>query len=287
MTGNSGVWLQVVMALIMWGIGLSVPLQSFKRVFVAPKAIITGLALQMLLLPAVGFLLAWLWPLEPVHKAGLVLIAACPGGTASNLVTHLLKGRVALSISLTAFNSFLILFTIPIVVSLGNRAFLGSEQAIALSVSDTLMQLGTTVLLPVVVGVWVRQAFPSFAERIRKPLRYILLALLLLMFGFAALQQDGGQSFRWQWLPLVWPALLLNLVTMLLGFVLPWFLGVSRDGRFTIAIEMGLQNSALAIYLAYQVLGNGNLAIVPVVYSGFSFFTTYALAYLMRGKMRA
>ena len=96
-------------AFIMFGIGLELKFKDFYRVFLQPKAVITGVFSQMVLMPLIAIALIYFWPIDPIYKVGLMLLAACPGGTASNLVTKLLGGRVALSISMTAFNSFIIL----------------------------------------------------------------------------------------------------------------------------------------------------------------------------------
>ncbi len=101
-------------ALIMLGIGLNLKVSNFKRVFLYPKAILTGLFCQLVILPIIAFGLIYFWPVEPIYKVGFIIIASAPGGTASNLVIHLLKGRVALSVSMTSFNSLAVVFSIPL-----------------------------------------------------------------------------------------------------------------------------------------------------------------------------
>ena len=104
----------VAISFIMFGIGVNLRFVDFKKTFKRPKAVITGLVAQMILLPAIAFGINMFFDIDPIYKVGFVLIAACPGGTTSNLVTLFLKGRLALSVSLTAFNSFLILFINPV-----------------------------------------------------------------------------------------------------------------------------------------------------------------------------
>ncbi len=275
--------ISVAITLIMFGIGSNITVNDFKRVFLNPKAILVGLALQMILLPMTGFLIAFLWPIAPLYKVGLVLIAACPGGTASNLVTHLSDGRVALSISLTAFNSFLILISIPLIMSFSSMFFLGQSADVSLSFLNILKEISATVVLPVGVGMTIRHFFPQFSKRLRKPMKYILPAILIAVFFYVLFdQQSGGSRISWSDWHLVLPTLLLNISTIFAGFMIAGLTGINHKGKYTIAIEMGLQNSALAIFIAEQLLDNSAVSAIAVIYSSFSFFTTWGIAYLMK-----
>ncbi|MEQ8903982.1 bile acid:sodium symporter family protein [Ekhidna sp.] len=271
-------------AIIMFGIGLNLTLENFKRVFIRPKAILTGLTLQMILLPLVGFIIASVWNLPPAYKVGIVLISACPGGTASNLVTHILSGRVALSISMTAFNSFLILFTIPFITSIALGLFTDHQQVVSLSFWHTFQNIAVTVIAPVVSGIFIRHYFENFTLKIKPYLKYILSAVLLIVFLVVGLNTIAGSNdgINSGELYVAIPLLLLNVSTMLIGFWIAGILQINHDGKYTIAIEMGLQNSALAIFVASQILQNETMTLVAIVYSGFSFFTTMGLSYLLK-----
>lgn len=273
----------VAIGIIMWGIGLNLTFSSFKRVFVEPKAILTGLILQLVMLPLVGFLIASVWNLDPAFKVGIVLIAACPGGTASNLVTHMLNGRVALSISLTAFNSFLILFTIPLITSGAMEVFMQSEQEVPLSFWRTFQNIGLTVILPVLAGLLIGNYAVDFAEKVKPYLRYVLPGILLVVFLIVGLDSLGGESTRSlaEKLLIAIPLLLLNLITIFIGYWIAGRFRINHDGRYTIAIEMGLQNSALAIFIGSQIIQNPQVVLVAIIYSSFSFFTTLGMGYLL------
>jgi len=275
----------IAIALIMLGIGVNLTFKSFTRVFVLPRAIITGLSLQMILLPVMGFVIAMIADLPPAYQVGIVLVSACPGGTASNLVTHMLRGRVALSISMTAFNSFMILFTIPAVVSLSMDAFMQTQQEISLSFGSTFQNILLTVILPVAIGIGLRHYFPGAIDRARPALRYVLPVLLLVVFAMGAIDSYGSSpSFQISGDKLLLTAtlIILNLSTILAGYFLAGFAGVNHEGRFTIAIEMGLQNSALALFIASQIIQNDMITEAAVIYSSFSFFTTLGLAFLLK-----
>ena len=275
--------LPIAIGIIMLGIGFNLRTSDFKRVFIAPKAILSGLVGQLVILPLIGFTIAYLSPIEPIYKLGIVLIASCPGGTSSNIVTYMLKGRVALSVSITAFNSFLIILTIPFFLELGFQSFISKELHVSLSLQQTFYEVLYTVLTPVLLGMLVNHNFPEFTDRLKRPLRYILPAILFLVFTLVLLNEnDNGGMHISEYTWLLIPAFILNIVVMLIGFVTSGLIGINHEGKYTIAIEMGLQNSALAIFLANNVLQYDGLAVIAVIYGGFSFFSTFILAYIMK-----
>lgn len=278
--------LPVSIAVIMFGLGLGLTIGDFKRVFIAPKAVLFGLFGQLILMPLIGFGIAVAFDLEPIYQLGIVLIAACPGGTSSNIVTYMLKGRVALSVSITAFNSFLIILTIPFILDLAFSLFWTSSKAIQLSMFDTFKEVGLTVFIPVVTGLATRHFFPVTIEKLRKPLRYILPIILFLVFTVVLINENGsGDKSLIDYKDLLIPAICLNVVVMFVGFFTSGLAGINHEGKYTIAIEMGLQNSALAIFLANNVIQIEGLAIIAVVYGSFSFFSTLVIAWLMKKYM--
>jgi BASS family bile acid:Na+ symporter len=278
--------LPVAIGVIMFGIGLNLTFLDFKRVFLAPKAVITGLIGQLFILPLFGFLIALIFPIAPIFKLGIVLIAICPGGTSSNIVTYILKGRVALSVSITAFNSFLIVLTIPIYLQLGFNLFLKDHSTVAITFSQTIQEVLFTVLLPVIGGMFVNHFATSRSlMHLKKALRYILPGILFLVFTIVLFNEgaDGDLSLSHYGF-LILPAILLNVGAMFLGYFMSKLMGIKPSGQYTIAIEMGLQNSALAIFLANNIIQMDQLAIIAVLYGGFSFFTTLFIAYLMKKR---
>lgn len=285
MNTDETIIIPIAIALIMLGIGFNIHFRTLRNVFVRPKGIITGLTCQMILLPAIAFLIAFLFPIDPIYKVGLVLVAACPGGTASNLVTHLLKGRIALSVSLTSFNSFLIIFSIPVLVSLALDTFIGENAEISLSLIDTFKEVLFTVVIPTFLGMLVNFYYPNFTYRLRKPLRIILPLLLLIVFVAAVNNKPGEVNFQdrlFENLDLLLPSFLLNLMGIIVGYRIGRIVGITHGGSFTIAIEMGLQNSALAIFIATQVLQNNDIALMAIIYSSFTFFSTLGFAYMLK-----
>ncbi len=270
------------LAVIMFGIGINLHFRDFAHVFRRPKAFVVGIATQLLLLPVLAFLIATPWHLPPAVKAGLVLLAACPGGSSSNLITHLLRGRVALSVAMTALNSLVILVTIPLLTNLALQFYMGAETELRLPFWPTIREIALTILLPTVLGLAFNARFPRTAARLEKPLRYLLPLVLLLIFSGVIFFEEGSQQRLGAARHIILPAFLLNLGGAFAGGLIARVAGLSIRGQFTIAIEVGLQNSALAIFVATKLLQQPDMAMVAVVYSGFTYFTTVLWAYLIK-----
>jgi bile acid:Na+ symporter, BASS family len=274
--------LPVALVIIMFGIGITLEVGDFRRVFARPRALLIGVGTQMLLVPALAFGLNALLPLSPVHQAGLVLISACPGGSASNLLTHMMKGRTALSVSMTSVNSLLVLFTLPLVTNLALNFYLDQEKMVELSFWQTFGKVFITVIIPVGGGMLVRYFFAELSEKLRPILRYVMPGLLLLVFAGVFFLEDSGVQEEGVFRKLLWAGLLFNLGCATLGFLLARLGGVKKDGQYTIAIEISLQNSAIAIFIASSLLEQPKVSLVAVVYSSFTFFSTALWAWLIR-----
>lgn len=255
--------------------GLSITYADFRNVFYRPRAILIGICCQILLLPLLAFGLAFLTNMDPYLKVGLIIIAACPGGATSNLVTYLLNGNVALSISMTALNSIITLVSIPVNVSLALLAFLHTDTEIHLDVWETILKVFLLTILPAYIGVRIRNRRSEFAEKLNRPLKFILPFILLVVYlGVLFIDEGAESATRQDFFKLLPITLLLNALSMFLGWQIAWLSRLKRREKFTIAIEVGLQNSALAIFVASTLLGSRDMALVAVVYGSFTFFST-------------
>lgn len=279
----SDIFLPITIALITLGMGLSIEAGDFRHVFVRPKAVIIGICCQMVLLPALAFLIARFSTIDPIYKVGLIIISACPGGATSNLVTYLLKGNLALSISMTVINSIITVITIPLIVSLGLVFFLSQDTTISLPIGNTILKVILVTILPVSAGVTFKSYFPVISEKLNKPLKYLMPLLLLAIYAGVIFIDEGEQSSqmsdKFNLLP--YP-LLLNMAAMILGWGIARLFRLTPKNQFTISIEVGLQNSALAIFVAAFLLDNQSMAIVPVIYGSFSFFSTAFFGYFVK-----
>ncbi|MBE9518188.1 MAG: bile acid:sodium symporter family protein [Bacteroidetes bacterium] len=268
-------FLPVTLATITLGMGLSLTDKDFRNIFLQPKAVIIGLCCQMVLLPLIAWLIVRSINIDPLFKVGLMIIAACPGGATSNLITYLLRGNVALSISMTAMNSIITLVTIPLVVHFSLEAFVHEDAAIRLKVGETIIKVFLITILPAFVGTRIRKNYPDFSIMLERPLRVVLPLLLLLVYaGVIFIDQGTSEGTRSDFIRIFPYTLLLNILAMVSGFLVARVLRLRVINQFTISIEVGLQNSALAIFVAATLLNNNDMALVPVVYGSFSFFST-------------
>jgi len=267
-------FLPVTLAIITLGMGLSLTEKDFRNIFLQPKAVIIGLCCQMILLPVIAWLIVSSINIDPVFKVGLMIIAACPGGATSNLITYLLRGNVALSISMTALNSMLTLITIPLVVHFSLEAFI-QDDTFQLEVGKTILKVFLITIVPAFAGTRIRKNFPDFSIKLERPLRVVLPLLLMLVYaGVIFIDQGTGERTRSDFARIFPYTLLLNILAMVSGFLVARIFRLRVINQFTISIEVGLQNSALAIYVAASLLESNDMAIVPVVYGSFSFFST-------------
>ena len=267
----TSVFLPLVLFIVMMGMGLTLTVKDFLRVVETPKAGVIGLGAQLLLLPLVGFAIAALAPLSPELAVGLVLISACPGGPTSNLITFLGKGDVALSISLTAVSSLVTVFTIPLVVNLATTTFLGETASLTLPFWATVAQIAGVTLVPVSLGMVLHATLPRFTRRVSGSIKWLSLAfLVLIIMGVLLREQANVISFFAQ---VGSVTLLLNLITMALGFAIATLARLGQARTTTITLEVGIQNGTLAITLATTLLNNSTMAIPAAIYSLLMFTT--------------
>jgi bile acid:Na+ symporter, BASS family len=265
--------LPIALGVIMLGLGLSLTLADFRRVIVYPRAVVIGLACQMLILPAACLGIAHAFELPAELAVGLMLLAASPGGTTANLFSHLAKGDVALNVTLTAVNSALSLITLPLIVDFSMRHFMGQDRAISMQF-DKVISVVAVILVPVVIGMVVRARRPAIADRLDKPVRLGSAVFLLLLIAAAILRERANLGDYFQQVGLA--ALAFNLVSLLVGYCVPLILRVERKQAIAIGMEIGVHNGALAIAIAITVLGNSTMSIPPAIYSLIMFFTAAA-----------
>lgn len=262
---------------IMLGMGLTLQGSDFKRIFRYPKAIFVGLTNQIILLPLIGLGITWIFPMQPEIAIGIMILAACPGGPTSNLISHLAKADLALSVTLTAFSSLITILTIPFIVNFSLEYFLGVGQVVELNVLSTIVQIFVIVVIPIFIGMLVRSYRPNFADSMEKPVRIASGAVLGLIIVGLVIKERANFVTYFEQAGIA--ALVLNVVTMVLGYFSAKVFGLSKEAARSISIESGIQNGTLAITIAVVLLHNASFAIVPAVYSLLMFLTGGVLIY--------
>jgi BASS family bile acid:Na+ symporter len=262
------VLLPLALIILMFGMGMTLQLADFKRVVASPKATILGLFCQLVSLPLLAFGLAYVFKLPPDLATGLMLLAVCPGGATSNIITHLSKGDTALSVTLTAMSSVITVFTIPLLLGFSMQHFLGEAEVINLPFWKTFLQLMMVTLLPVALGMWVNAARPKLTQRLSGTVNVLSVAFLALIILAAVLKEKNlGEQFA-----VAGPAAIsLNLCGMAVGYAVAAGFALPVPQRRTISIEVGIQNGTLALAIALGLLESPRMAIPAVVYSLFMF----------------
>jgi BASS family bile acid:Na+ symporter len=278
------VLLPVGLILIMFGMGLGLTVADFKRVIFSPKAKIVGCSAQLLALPVLAFSIATVFQLPGDLATGLMLISVCPGGPTSNVISHLSRGDLPLSVTLTAISSVVTVFTIPLLMKWSMTHFMGSHAVIELPFLKTFIQLIAVTLLPIAIGMVVYAKLPSLSQRMAKPVNlFSILFLAVIIIAAVLKEKDLGTQIA-----IAGPAVAaLNLGGMAVGFGLALWFGLPRAQRVTISIEVGIQNATLALAIALGILESPRLAIPSVVYGLFMFATGTAMIAIFGRKPRS
>jgi BASS family bile acid:Na+ symporter len=275
------VGLPIALAIIMFGLGLSLTPDDFRRVARTPRAVATALVLQMLVLPAVAFGLVTAFDLDPLLAVGVMLLAASPGGTTANLFSHLFRGDVALNISLTAINSVLAAVSIPVITNLAISHF-GAEGELGLQYAKVL-QVIAIVLVPVAIGMRVRRSSPAFAGRADKPVRIFSIVVLVIISVGAILGERENLADYVEQVGLVTG--IFCLVSLGVGYAGARAMRLSEAQAVACSMEVGIHNTTIALTIALSVLDSTMVAIPAAVYSILMYLLATAFGFLItRGR---
>jgi len=273
------IFLPLSLAFIMFGMGLSLTFGDFKRILLYPKAVTIGLINQLVFIPIVAFGLIMVFGLRAELAVGLMILAVCPGGATSNLITHLAKGDSALSITLTAFSSLITVLTIPFLVNFSIQYFMpGGGKEFQLNVLGTVISVILITAIPVVIGMIILRRTPNLALRIEPTFRK-LSAVFFVIILIAAILKERENLITY--ISQVGPvALALNIATLVIGFFSSRLLGLSKKQSRTVSIEAGIQNGTLGITIAATLIGNSQMTIPSAIYGILMFGTAGILIFL-------
>ena len=260
--------LNVILGLVMLGVALDLAPADFARVLRQPRAIAVGLAAQLVALPALTFLLIVAVEPPPSVALGMLLVASCPGGNVSNLLTHLGRGNTSLSISMTAFTTALAIVTTPFNLALYGGLYPGTAGLLRAVALDPVDMVGTIALLlgaPLAAGMWIAARLPRVAARLRRPARWLAVLAIAgfiaaaLAKNFAAVREHLGAV-----LALVAAH---NAMAFLAGNLLARAGRLSLGDRRAITVEVGIQNSGLALILIFGFFGgSGGMAVIAAMW---------------------
>lgn len=256
--------LNAVIGLVMFGVALELRARDFKAVLVTPWPMLIGLGAQFVVLPAVTWVLVQIMRPAPSIALGMILVAACPGGNVSNFLTHYARGNTALSVSMTAISTAVAIVMTPLNLALYGSLYPPAAailKAVALDPLDMLLAVALLLGVPMVAGMWIGHRFPAFVARAHKPIK----TASLLIFGLFVL---GALAANWRYFVdyvgvVVFAVFLHNGLALASGYVAAYAARLPERDRRAVAIEVGIQNSALGLILVFNFFGGlGGMAIV-------------------------
>lgn len=272
--------LNVILALIMFGVALDLKPADFVAVARNPRAAAVGLGTQIVLLPFVTFLLTLALDLPPTVELGMLLVATCPGGNVSNFLAALARGNVSLSISMTAVVTAAAIVTTP-----GNIALWGRlnpvTQPVLRAVSIDPLEMGSVVALiiglPVALGMWVHTRHPNWSAHLRRPFKVGSLVFLAIFIGVALSKNLGPAR---EFLPFIAGTVVAhNLLALALGRLMGEVAKLEEADKRTLTIEVGIQNSGLGLVLIFSFFdGLGGMAVVAAFWGIWHLISGTALA---------
>lgn len=273
------------LALIMFSMGLTLAPRDFAGILRGGRSVVAGFGIHLLVLPLLGLGVGLLFRLPPELALGLFIVSICPAGTTSNALTFVGRGNVALAVVLTVMTSIVTVFTIPLLLRWAVPWFLGGTDAVVpqLDVLSTMAQLARITLLPIAAGMIVRRFAPDAAARIARRLRPTAMIVLVAVIGFSV-----AVSFEMVVANLVaaTPAIYaLNVSAMACGLIAGRLLRLDTRDRMTLAIETGVQNATLALFLTLTVLGSLPMAVTQNIYGVVMLLNATLLIRLFRRRI--
>ena len=266
------IFLPISLAIIMFGMGLTLVVSDFGRLFAYPKEVLVGLFNQLVFLPLIGFLIILLFDLNSSMAIGIMILSLCPGGPTSNLITQVARGNIGLSVTLTALASLITVFTIPIILSEAITYFTGeTDVVIELPILQTMLQILLITVIPVSIGMVIRKKNEAFALRMERPMRIASTVLFIIIFLLVMIANKDLIVEAMKEVGLA--TLILNLSTMALGYITAKVFGIKGKSQISITIESGIQNGTLAFVIATTILNNVEMGLPTGAYSIWMFIT--------------
>ena len=282
------IWIVMpILIVLMFLLGIDLNREAFANVAKQPKAVLLGLAGQIILLPLIAFAVAWALKLPPIYFMGLVLVACCPGGSSSNVFSMLAKGDVALSVTLTALNSIITLFTLPVIMAFVTD-FVSSTNGmdIHLPIGKLLVQNIVLLFVPLLAGSLFRKIKPLAAAKTARVLGKLAFPALMTLAAVFFLQYRREIAHNFAVLGM--SAALLILLAMLCSSGMSRLSGSTAAVRRTIIIEVGMQNAAQAIAIASSpfIFNSGEMALPAIIYALLMNVILLTYVYSIRRKDR-
>ena len=270
----------IILALIMLGLGLSLKIEDFTRVFKTPIDFIVGFISQLIILPLIAFLLIAIFRIPSEIAIGIMIIASAPGGVTSNILTKFANGDVALSISLTAIISLLSIITVPFIIFKSIDLLNASSNTNEISMTGISIKMFLVVTLPVILGMIIRKFANNIISSNEKSIQTISFILFLIVL-FGAIIQERSNIVPYL-IKAGTVTFLLNVIMMTIGFYVGKIFATGIEQRKCISLECGLQNGTLAIFVASQIFNDVTFIIPAAIYSLIMFVTSLVFVFFIK-----
>lgn len=250
--------------LIMLGVGMSLELRAFSLLWRTPLIVLAAVAVQLLLLPIIGFLVVTAFQLPAVLAIGIFILTLAPGGATSNMITYICRGDTALSVCITAIVGLITPFTMPLFTMFALQYWFAEQTHVELPVVATVLKLFMIAVVPVLLGALIHHKWPMFCQRSEKSVKILACTfLIVVVFGIV--------KANWLVLPAmiaqIGPAVLcLVTLAMFTGFFVAKSLGLGAQQQLTYAIEIGIQNAAVALIITASVIQNSEMSASVLIY---------------------
>ena len=274
----------IILALIMLGLGLGLKIDDFTRILKTPKDFFVGFFSQLIILPLVAYLLIIILKVPPEIAIGVMIIAAAPGGVTSNILTKFANGDVALSISLTAVISLISIITVPLIIFTSADLFGITDISQNISMTGIALKMFLVVTVPVILGMIIRKFAENFVNS--KIQIFEKLNIILFVIFFIAAFYEERESFIDFLMQAGFITFILNITMMILAYYLGKTFASGIKQQKCIALECGLQNGTLAIFVSTQIFGTDIVYITPTAaYALIMYITGFIFVFLLKNKV--
>ena len=274
----------IILALIMLGLGLGLKIDDFTRILKTPKDFFVGFFSQLIILPLVAYLLIIILKVPPEIAIGVMIIAAAPGGVTSNILTKFANGDVALSISLTAVISLISIITVPLIIFTSADLFGITDISQNISMTGIALKMFLVVTVPVILGMIIRKFAENFVNS--KIQIFEKLNIILFVIFFIAAFYEERESFINFLMQAGFITFILNITMMIVAYYLGKTFASGIKQQKCIALECGLQNGTLAIFVSTQIFGTDIVYITPTAaYALIMYITGFIFVFLLKNKV--
>ena len=274
----------ILLALIMLGLGLGLKFEDFTRVLKTPKDFFVGFFSQLIILPLVAYFLIIIFNVSPEIAIGVMIIAAAPGGVTSNILTKFANGDVALSISLTAVISLISIITVPLIIFTSADLFGITDISQNISMTGIALKMFLVVTVPVILGMIIRKFAENFVNS--KIQIFEKLNIILFVIFFIAAFYEERESFIDFLIQAGFITFILNITMMIVAYYLGKTFASGIKQQKCIALECGLQNGTLAIFVSTQIFGTDIVYITPTAaYALIMYITGFIFVFLLKNKV--